>query len=167
MKRLEELLDLLTEEEQRFNRLFALKLSERTALAAGDTFAIEAGTRSMERVAREIDELETDRIALTHALAAEYGVPAEELTLSRLAELTGAYYREPLLSAAARLADILHRLELQNRQNAMVLRENLAVLNEAVLSLAESGERGLEAYTPMGAAPARPLVAARLLDQRA
>ncbi len=167
MKRLDEMLNLLAEEEQRFDRLFALKLSERSSLVSGDTLAIDAGTRSMERVAREIEELEARRIALTGQLARDFGVEAKSLTVRQLAELAGPHYREPLFSAAERLTDMLGRLELQNRQNAIVLRENLALINEAVLSLAESGQRSLEAYNAAGAVPPRPIVAAQLVDQRA
>lgn len=149
------------------DRLLALLLAQRAAIASRHH-------DDVERIARDI-ESEVRRLAVTEmAREAAAGVLADELGLAatRWAALAGALdpdERAALEPRVRRLESVVRDLELANAINGQLVRQELAVVDASIRGLGADGVTGprLGAYTPRGGRAVAPGAPPMLLNTSA
>jgi hypothetical protein len=147
-------------------RLLETVLEQGAAIRARDVHTVVrlAGMLHGEMSRRQLLEVERSRL-LAHS-GALLGVPAENVTLTRLATLMESAGAERALERSAQLRGLLHELQREHTCNRALMRLELSFLDHLMTSLALDGAHG---YDPRGSSSAgpRPRGALHVLDLRA
>jgi hypothetical protein len=105
--RLEDLLGILTSTHE---QMIAVALDHRSAISRADAAGVQACIDRQAALAARVGTLDQERRALTQALAPGRTTP----TVSALAQTLAEPTRSKLLAAAAKLRDVLLRLQREN-----------------------------------------------------
>ena len=161
-----ELADRLDEVIAIQERLLALVQSQRPEIIAGRHAAVDAIATEIETEVLRLAGVERARGAAAEALADGLGLAATRW--SALREALGPMERSLLEPRVARLEQLVRDLELANAVNGQLVRQELALLDLSVRSLAAPDPRtSHRAYTAAGSQAAAPASGPVLLNTAA
>jgi hypothetical protein len=153
----------LTQEEGFLTTTLESMKRVRAALIQNDLPGLTEALAGQDRAVQTGLDLRQGRGLLQEETAAALGIPAEELTLGRLAARSSGLPGERLALARDRLSQLARELDRTNRDNAIVVRFNLDFYEQMLVAIT-GGEPGGGGYGPQGnkrAAPCGSLIEAR------
>ncbi|HZS11014.1 MAG TPA: flagellar protein FlgN [Nitrospirales bacterium] len=142
-----ELLDLLHEEQTRFDTFLTLLTRERDCLRSLSPSELETLTAAKLALLTEIQTLEQRRVRVVASLAAEWGVPVDTLTLQAIAKRMGGPAGEDCRRRQQQLNATLDAIREASAVNGSVISKSLAFLDQA-LSLVRSRPAAAPIYSP-------------------
>jgi flagellar biosynthesis/type III secretory pathway chaperone len=145
-----ELLDLLQEEQTRFDTFLELLNHERNTLRALSSTELETLNAAKLDLLNEIQTLERRRIALVSGLSAEWRVPPASLTLRAIGERLGGSIGRECGLRQDRLNATLEAIRQASALNGSVIAKSLAFLDQA-LSLVRARPAPPPIYSPSAA----------------
>lgn len=147
--KLEALMQLLREEVSLHQALKALLGEESAQDGKIDSATLLRLQQRKYHTARQIQDIESQRIALVKELAKAWKRPAEALTLRNLSELVGGRIGKEMLGMHGTLADLVHEIRDLARVTAnnagarlKAIDATLAVIHDAVNVHATYSEAG-------------------------
>jgi FlgN protein len=149
-------------------RLLELVLEQGAAIRARDVHAVVrlAGMLHGEMTRRQQIELERSRLLTISG--ERLGIPAEQVTLSRLSTLMGPGSAELAAARSAELKGLLHELQREHTCNRALMQMELSFLDHLMKSLSIDGVNG---YSAQGSSAeitrARPNGSLHVLDLQA
>jgi len=142
-----DLLDLLRDEQTRFDTFLELLDHERHALRALSSPELDRLNAAKLELLTDIQGLERRRTALVAALAAEWRVPVAALTLRAIADRVGGQAGQECRQRHERLSATLDRIREVSAVNGAVISRSLAFLDHA-LSLIRPPASSATIYSP-------------------
>lgn len=167
-----DVLDHLDAQITSVQRLLEIVLEQGAAIRARDVHTVVrfAGLLHGELARRQ--QIEETRSLLLQRAGAQLGIPAQAVTLTRLATLMGAPHAQLATERSARLRGLVEELRREHACNRALMHIELAFLDHLMRSL--SLDAGVEGYDPRGSATSgksaggrAPVHALRVLDLRA
>jgi len=122
---------------------------ERAAMLHAQLEPIGAIAAEKEMLIQRVQAVERQRQEWVGRLAEELGCEADELTLSRLAHAAPPAFAEALYGCRSELCDLLERLRMENRRNAMLSRHAAELLRSFYRVIKGCAANG-EIYRPGG-----------------
>lgn len=123
---------LLTQEIELHKHLLSLLQEERELLINLSTEEILENTKRKETCILKIKMLEESRSVLVERLSHYYGLPAEELTLSRIVSLSEEPQRSTLDRVQSTLTALIKSIKEANRHNCLVVKDTLHYCNRSL-----------------------------------
>ena len=161
-----ELADRLDEVIAIQERLLALVQSQRPEIVAGRHSAVDAIATEIETEVLRLAAVERARGAAAEALADQLGLAATRW--STLREALDPLERQVLAPRVERIESLVRDLELANAVNGQLVKQELALLDLSVRSLAAPDPRtSHRAYTAAGARAGAPASGPVLLNTAA
>ena len=120
-----ELQGLLTQEIELHKYLLSLLHKEKGFLIDLSTDDILENTKKKETCTLKIKMLEESRAVLVKRLSQHFGVPSEELTLSKIISLTHEPHRSTLDDTRSTLTSLIKSIKEANRHNCLVIKDAL------------------------------------------
>ncbi|MBI5837362.1 MAG: flagellar protein FlgN [Candidatus Eisenbacteria bacterium] len=138
---LEELSQVLAEEYRHYERLFTLSQEEQRLLVASDAGSLDRALVEMRAVASRVEELAERRAGILCKISEQTGIPAEQLTMERLSQMSLGVAAVRLDRLRTEFRDMMGRLHTLNGQNLLLIRNSLDMTDRAVrLILGETGQ---------------------------
>lgn len=162
-----DLIDLLTEETEIYDRLSVLLDREKEALLKWDVSALGELASAKETLGLRIRTLDESRRILAERLGRDLGLPREDLTVTRLSEFVPPDLRDRLLSARDLLRERAVACKTINEYNARAAQQGIRTISSAVEFLVAEATHNDQVYQKKGgyrrAAPGhgRPAVISR------
>lgn len=139
MTNVEQLVSIVEEMLHEHETLLALAYEKKEILIQGDMKGLEKVTGQELTLIQRIEALEKQRVAWGHQMAQEKGIPFEQLTAGKVAELCQdpalAHRMERITDSFAR---VMKELERVNDLNGQLLRQSLAFVQMTLDAITET-----------------------------
>lgn len=140
---LSSLIEILKKAQTVNESICRLKKVEQNALALGDSILILETAVELNELADEASSLETERLHITAAIAAELGMEQREPTLKELVAALPVYNRTELEMTGKALLDTVQEVQNQNQASAHMLERSMNTLTLEIAKLSQTGESGV------------------------
>lgn len=150
------LVSLIKSEESLLQEFLNLLDNQRMLLLENRHEDFEATVTRQERLLGEIHTLEQKRIEQIVSIAKGLRIEGEEVTLTRLIELSLGEFDEELRELKRSLNRLVERIKKANQVNAHLVHRSLNYLQKSVTWLIDSGDLSVT-YSPAGAVNQRPV----------
>jgi flagellar biosynthesis/type III secretory pathway chaperone len=146
-----QLLDVLTEQSQRYEELLALSLEKRDAIVKDDLELLQKITRFEHLLVSQNQKLERKRQELMKDISDVMGKSVEDLTLSALAELMKEQdVQAGLVEAGEKIRATLEQLSEANDLNATLIQNALEYIEYSMNVMKTSMNQNPSLYTVKG-----------------
>jgi flagellar biosynthesis/type III secretory pathway chaperone len=125
-----ELQTILQAEIEAYQHLVELQQAEKRLLVTRALAPFLTNLHAKEHRLRTITRLEQKRRAVLHSLASLLGFPDPTMTLQQLSTRIPEPFASTLLGYRSRLQDTVETLQRCNRENARLLQDSLALIDE-------------------------------------
>lgn len=142
----ESLIELLHEELSIYAELAGLLEAERAAMHAMALDALTRATAAKDTLLLRIKALDESRKLLAQRLASELGLPRDEVTLTRLAQVAPAPQAAQLRAAGNALRERVEQCQALNRHNALAAERGLDLVNRGIQYLVETADPAGRVY---------------------
>lgn len=124
---IENLIDVLTKENDEYEKLLNLSMEKTQIIVAGDVDALNAKVNEEQLVVGRINNLEKKRIEATNDIAMVLNRKPEDMTLGKLSELLAGQKAESeaIKSIHDKLRKTLANMVKVNESNMMLLQESI------------------------------------------
>jgi flagellar biosynthesis/type III secretory pathway chaperone len=129
---IEELDRLVGKEIEAYQQLLECQQAEKRLLVARSLEPFVTNLQAKEHLTRTIAQLEHTRQDVAARLAPLLGLPASAMSLQQLSTRVDAPYADRFLHYRARLRELVSHLQRCNHENARLLQDSLAIINEAL-----------------------------------
>ena len=142
---LEELCALLAEQKGLLGNLLELSREERQIIISGESDKLETVIRLELRELSKLGAVERKRATLHKTIAAELGLPENDLTVSAIAERAEADEREAIRNLQAELSELIDRHKELNTENRELIKAHIEY-SETMLDLMVGAEDPLNNF---------------------
>ena len=146
---LEELVEILDAELYQYGELIRLFQAQREAFTSSDVSSFEEISKQQGTVVLKIKTLEEARKSIASRLAQYFDVPAEGLTLGKLATLVDDQYSERCVEYQEEILSLIRELESLRENNAYLIQQALHYVS-GVLRIFASSNAAEPAYSSGG-----------------
>ena len=140
-----ELCALLLEQKSVLEIMLGLSREERQIIINGESEKLEDVVRQELRELSKLGAIEKKRIALHKAIAAELGLPEQELTVSAIAECAQPDEREAIVKLQKELTAIIGQHTLVNTENRELIKAHIEY-SETMLDMMVGSEDPLNNF---------------------
>ncbi|MCL2226422.1 MAG: flagellar protein FlgN [Oscillospiraceae bacterium] len=133
-KSLEELRALLLEQKAILESMLKLSGEERQVIIAGESEKLEDIVRQGFRELSKLGQVEKKRATLHKAIAAEFGLTEQDLTVSVIAENAEPHEREAIVTLQKELTELIGQHSALNKENTELIKAHLEY-SETMLEL--------------------------------
>ena len=127
----------IDEETACYGKLDQLLIDERAAVAHAEKDRLEEIHQLKESLVANLQRYERKRASLVDRLADTYGQVELPITATRLASLIGSPENAALLNRTDRLRSVVEAARKKNRQNQLLIRQSLDLVNSALKLLTQ------------------------------
>lgn len=145
------MIQVLQDQLNVYRTLLDLSQRKQEVLVKGGTAQFEAIVESEQALLWQAGRLEERRLGLQAQMAAEMGLVAEDVTVSRIAPYVPQPERDQLRTLQADILKVLAELGQVNEVNTRLIKQSLAYINAALQLITSAGQRPVT-YTPRGQA---------------
>ena len=143
------LVGLIRQEEAMLQEFLTLLDRQKVLLLENRNEEFDASVGEQESLLYRVHEVEQKRIEVIVAIARGLKIEGEELTLTRLIEMTLGEFDEELKELKKSLNRLVERIRKANQVNAHLVHRSLNYLQKSVSWLIDSGDLSVT-YTPGG-----------------
>lgn len=161
-----EMSDVLNDLLGLHRRLLKLSRVKRTALVEGDLKQLEGLLREQKALMEDVAELEDKRTECKERIARLLDVPAGELTLRKLADLSPEPFSSVFADTYANLQSVIDELTHLNEGNTVLIESSLVYIDFSLRCILGDGAQG-NLYGNHGQAILRGSDRLNILDRRA
>jgi hypothetical protein len=140
---------ILLEEIAAYERLLALQQAEKRLLVARQLEAFLGNLHAKEQALHTITNVETQRKAMVNRLVLLLNLPDTSVTLQQLSVRLPEPYANTMGQCRQRLQRLLHEVQRSSGENARLVRDALALVEEALAFFASLLPR-TPTYEPSG-----------------
>lgn len=126
---LDNFIPLLQKELEYYSAISAVADKKQTALIEGKLAEIEALTKTEQILLLQVGKVEEARQSLHEQLASHFSLSPEDLTISKLAELTNRDYGTKILKLQEDFTAILNKVKKTNETNGNLIKQSLDYIN--------------------------------------
>jgi len=141
----QELFDLLLEQKSVLTNMLELSREERRIILSNDIGELESIVRLELRELSKLGAIEKKRLALHKDIAAEFGLPEKDLTVSAIAQRAQPDDREAIIKLQTELMDLINQHTDVNMENRELIKAHLEY-SEAMLELMVDSEDPLNNF---------------------
>jgi len=142
---LEELCALLTEQKNVLERMLELAREERQIIVNGESVKLEDIVRQELRELSKLGAAEKKRTALHNVIAAEFSLPAQELTVTAIAERAEPDERDAIVKLQMELIVLIRQHTSLNMENRELIKAHVEY-SETMLDLMVGDEDPLNNF---------------------
>ena len=141
----EDLCALLLQQKTVLERLLELSVEEREIIVKGESEKLEGVVRQELRELSKLGAIEKERAALHKAIASEFKLPAQQLTVSAIAERAKPHEREAIVKLQKELTEIISQHTALNKENRELIKTHLEY-SETMMDLIVDSEDPLNNF---------------------
>ena len=159
---LDDVSQLLAEEYRVYERLFDASRAEQSCLVESDANRLDHTLVEVRELVSRAQSIAERRTVLLCRLSEQTGIPAEQLTLTRLAEMAGGPAGVRFDRMRKEFQGLMSRLHKLNGTNLLLIRNSLDMNDRtARLILGETGQVHFYGDTGAAEAPLGPRIVSR------
>lgn len=137
---LSELITILEEEVEEFNKLLDLLLDQKSLLVDGNFEDLYPNMKKQENLTLKMKNLEINRRQKAKLLAQKLSIPIEELTITRLTQMVGDKYLVKLYKLKESLTSVVDKINYINKENKLLMEHALRIIRENIKHLVGIGD---------------------------
>lgn len=148
---IEELIELIRSEEDVLKTFLDLLRRQKEYLLANRIDDFRATVSQQEELMEEIRTLEEKRVAKVREIAASTGLKEDEVTLTRLIEITLGDVSAELKDLKKELSQLVERIRKMSRINALLIKRSLNFIQQSIGWMIDASDI-TQVYDPNGRA---------------
>jgi len=139
VKKLTEILD---KEASIYEAILKLSREKTDIIVNGKVNELEGITKVEQSMILQLGKLENERERIVEEIAAQLGIPAEEVTVSRLEKMLPKDQSAELKDCQQKMTDIINDLRHTNDVNSKLIKNSLDYIDFSVNILTNAGSSG-------------------------
>jgi len=122
---LSDLCNLLLEQKDVLEKMLKLSEEERQVIIAGESGKLEDIVRQEVRELSKLGKIEKARTALHKTIAAEFGMPVQDITVSAIAEQSEPDERDTIVQLQKELTELIEKHTALNAENRELIKAHI------------------------------------------
>jgi flagellar biosynthesis/type III secretory pathway chaperone len=131
-RKLEQLVKVLEQTRDLYERMLALILEEKAAATASDFERFSRVSEEKEGLVAQLKQTEQRRDTLLHTIAAALDIPLQQLNVSTLVKRVDTPCRLRLKTVASELKSSVSRVRIANRECCMIIEHCLGLVTRSM-----------------------------------
>ncbi len=145
-KQINKLIKILEQEYELYHELYKLASSKKEAIIENNVQELNNLIEKDEKVINSFNQLESERNQLLDDLKDNYNLETENLNYSRLIKELSDPWKEKMTQIRNKLLDVIDKLNQQNEQNKVLLKEAIKLNNFSYKMIAQILEPDNKTY---------------------
>jgi uncharacterized protein YeeX (DUF496 family) len=142
------LIEVINQEITCLENFLTLLSEEQKFLVENDVNSLRRSLGDQEKVVRDAQKLENERIRLTDSLAKELKIDKGKVNISKLIELVEESYSTKLRELQSTLSSLYAKLERQRKKNEFLIKQSMKYVDKSMNIFLDLEGRGLSYSAP-------------------